>query len=123
MPRGLRLVNEKRLENGLLVPQQVSPSRYHVDRREAGETEVADRVADERTNGRLGSGDKIDDVTELREDRTEDVESAECGRAKENLDQRGTDEAEQREIELREEDGDAYPDARQSVQRREQRTF
>lgn len=96
-----------------------------MDQREASEvpTEVADRIADERANGYLENGDQIDDVTELHEDRTEDVDGesagAKCGRAEEDLDRRGADEAEQGAIELRAEDGDAYPDARQNVQRRE----
>lgn len=100
-----------------------------MDQRETDEmpTEIAERIADERTNGRLENGDEIDDVAELHEDQTEDVDGTAavtgCGRAEKGLDQRSVDEAEQREIELREKDGDAYPDARQSIQRREQRPF
>lgn len=82
-------------------------------------TEVAERIVNERAIGGLEDGNKIDDVAELREDRTEDVDGesagAERGRAEKSLDERSVDEAEQREVELREEDGDVCPDTRQSA--------
>lgn len=90
-------------------------------------TEVTDRITDENANGGLEDGDKIDDVAELHENRTKDIDGefvgAKCGRTEKSLDERSVDEAEQREVELREEDGDVWPDARQSAQRREQRPF
>lgn len=86
------------------------------------QTQVAKRTDDQRTSGENEiDHDEIDNLAELREARTEDVADGNAeliGRAEASLEQRNVDEAEQREVELREEDDDSHPDTRQSVQRR-----
>jgi len=84
------------------------------------QVQVAEWTADGRTgDGERENDDEADDVAELREARTEDVDGV-CGaergsRAEAFLEQRNADEAEQREVELCEEDGDAHPRTCQNV--------
>jgi hypothetical protein len=90
--------------------------------------EIAQRTADGKPEGEPEDGDRqTDDLAELREDRTEDLVNgspgAKRGRAKKNVEWRNADETEQREIELRETDGDARLHAHESVERCHQRAI